>query len=349
MNLSLMIMGMEPAEGPIPIDGIVTFLPNFSAGKVWNSSWIEYWEGLVKFTEDFLNKHMETPEVWWEYLLAFSCNYPWIAAVLICFVLGGVWVCRQFFVWIEPKRKKECPYCEAMMYRCALRCPSCGNSNPHPKSLNCFGYTTLLPFLHANNRKNHVNSMRSHARCVNCGEILKNARQELLCPSCNVLIWENDASVLEYDQYISKRLRWVWPCVLVISFVPMIGTLVASVVYKWSLVKPYAKYIPRGWHYFIFGVLRTCRYVLWISPVLVNGLMWGVGSLALPDIVNVVVSFAVSMVVALLSSFAMPILCLIEWYAYHRTFLLQKLQDKYVPIEQKLYDWLQQKMIRCHH
>ncbi len=136
-----------------------------------------------------------------------------------------------------------------------------------------------------------------------------------------------------------------------VYFVPVIGQLIAAVLYKYSLIKPYSQYIPKQYHRLIFWGCRICRHFLWSQSIVLGFILSCVKwfsvdfSGLLSENLNRGFALGMMILVYVMGSLAIPVLCLIEWYAYHRIFLSLKLGHKYIPIEREFFNRLKNKLM----
>lgn len=226
---------------------------------------------------------------WSEYLAAYSLLYPWVVIVLA--LLGGVgmWAFFQFCKRREYDHRITCPKCGAVMYPCGLYCPKCGTPNPSPRALNWIGYSRLRKVIPPSGWERHEEVLRSYRRCFYCGQPLHEPTLNQRCPACGKAVLQGEQSVDRYDAYIARRRGWTFAAVVFLGVIPILGPLLASSLYKRTLINPYALYMNIFRESFLMVVLLLCRHLFRLLPF--------IGIIGL------------------------PVLCVTEYHLYRRMFL----------------------------
>lgn len=226
---------------------------------------------------------------WTDYLVAYSLLYPWVVIVLC--LLGGVALgsCYLFFRRREYKHRISCAECGTLMFPCGLYCPKCGAVHHNPCALNWIGYSKLHTVVLPENREEHQEVLRSFRRCFYCGQPLREPTLLQCCPACGKTVLQGEHSVERYDEYIGQRRGWTFAVVILLGVVPIFGPLLASSLYKRTLINPYALYMTVYRESVLMAVLFLCRHLFRLIPFI--GII------------------------------GMPILCLTEYHLYRRMFL----------------------------
>ena len=215
---------------------------------------------------------------WSEYLVAYSLLYPGVVVILA--LLGGLGL-GAFFIF--------CSKCGSMMYPCGLHCPECGTPNPSPRALNWIGYSRLRTVVPPSGWKRHEEVLRSYRRCFYCGQPLREPSLDQRCPACGKAVLQGEQSVDRYDAYIGRRRGWTFAAVVVLGVVPILGPLLASSLYRRTLINPYSLYMTVYRESFLMVVLFLCRHLFRLLPFI--GII------------------------------GMPVLCVTEYHLYRRMFL----------------------------
>ena len=153
-----------------------------------------------------------------------------------------------------------------MMYPCGLHCPKCGTPNPKPRALNWIGYSRLRTVIPSTGWKRHEEVLRSYRRCFYCGQPLHEPTLEQNCPACGKAVLQGEQSVDRYDDYIARRRGWTFAAVVVLGIIPILGPLLASSLYKRTLVNPYSLYMTVFRESFLMVVLYLCRHLFRLLP-----------------------------------------------------------------------------------
>ncbi|PND12049.1 hypothetical protein CXT84_07840 [Akkermansia muciniphila] len=226
---------------------------------------------------------------WSEYLVAYSLLYPGV--VIILALLGGLGL-GAFFIFCRRREYSHrifCSKCGSMMYPCGLHCPECGTSNPSPRALNWIGYSRLRTVVPPSGWKRHEEVLRSYRRCFYCGQPLREPSLDQRCPACGKAVLQGEQSVDRYDAYIGRRRGWTFAAVVVLGVVPILGPLLASSLYRRTLINPYSLYMTVYRESFLMVVLFLCRHLFRLLPFI--GII------------------------------GMPVLCVTEYHLYRRMFL----------------------------
>ena len=100
---------------------------------------------------------------------------------------------------------------------------------------------------------------------------------------------QGEQSVGRYDAYIGRRRGWTFAAVVVLGVVPILGPLLASSLYRRTLINPYSLYMTVYRESFLMVVLFLCRHLFRLLPFI--GII------------------------------GMPVLCVTEYHLYRRMFL----------------------------
>ena len=226
---------------------------------------------------------------WSEYLVAYSLLYPGVVILLAILGGAGMWAMFHFCKRREYRHRIVCPECGTVMYPCGLHCPKCGAPNPFPRALNWLGYSRLRKVVPESGRIRHEEALRSFRRCFYCGEPLKEPTLLQKCPACGKAVLQGERSVDIYDTYISRRTWWTFGAVVFLGIIPILGPLLASSLYKRTLIDPYSLYMTVFRESFLMVFRFLCRHLFRLLPFI--GII------------------------------GMPILCLTEYHVYRRMFL----------------------------
>lgn len=165
-----------------------------------------------------------------------------------------MWAMFHFCKRREYRHRIVCPECGTVMYPCGLHCPKCGAPNPFPRALNWLGYSRLRKVVPESGRIRHEEALRSFRRCFYCGEPLKEPTLLQKCPACGKAVLQGERSVDIYDTYISRRTWWTFGAVVFLGIIPILGPLLASSLYKRTLIDPYSLYMTVFRESFLDGI-----------------------------------------------------------------------------------------------
>lgn len=246
------------AKSTIPIED---YLPDGPIKDLGQS----YLDSLPDVQKDPLSPEsffQQSDSTWADYALAYALLYPYAVLFLAAVVTWLIYLVRKWKSEREITCKEACSNCGALLYRCALNCPRCGVIHPDPLGLDFLGFT----------QKNkpavpgHEYRLRRFKRCHFCGDYIREPRIMQQCSSCCTEIFESKSELLNYDRYVQKRRWQVYGSVVVISWLPIIGPLIASFLYRRVLVIPYGSYMKFGPEKLLIGILSIFRFLFRYVP-----------------------------------------------------------------------------------
>lgn len=226
---------------------------------------------------------------WSEYVVAYALLYPWVVLLLGLMGGAGMWAMFKVSQRRELRHLVACRRCGGRMYPCGLHCPHCRERNPFPRALNWIGYSRMGKIIPASGRIMQEQSLRSYRRCFYCGEPLAVPSLHQQCPACHYDVLQGRAAMKAYDGYIARRRYWTYAAVVVLGVIPVLGPLLASSLYKRTLINPYGLYMTVFRESFLMVLLMVCRHLFRLLPFI--GIV------------------------------GMPVLCWTEYHVYRRMFL----------------------------
>ncbi len=269
---------------PIPIH---QYLPNGPLKDMGE----KYVNGLPDVGQEPLTpESLMTPSdyTWSDYAVSYLLLYP--AAVIALALVGalGLWLYFRICQRHENELTQVCRHCGASMSPCALFCPKCHTLNPEPHCVNWVGYAkrSIVP---EEKRDAQRQVLRRFRRCHHCAHPLEHGRLNQICPECGRPVLMSVASVKEFDYHVRHYRAWVYVTVAIIGIIPIIGPLLASFLYRRTIVSPYGLYMHVYKDSFVMVVLFLLRQLFRLVPFI--GII------------------------------GMPILCIAEFNMYRRMFL----------------------------
>ncbi len=246
---------------PIPIQD---FLPNGPLKDMGE----KYVNGLPNVEQAPLRpESLMTPSeyTWSDYAVSYLLLYPVAVIALALLGAGGMWLYFRFCKKREDEHRQVCRHCGATMYSCALYCPQCHALNPEPHRLNWVGYAkpSVVP---EEKRDVQRQVLRRFRRCHHCGRPLAHGRLNQTCPSCGRPVLVSVASVKEFDYHVRHPRSWIYVAVTLLGFIPIIGPLLASVLYRRTIVSPYGLYMHVYKDSFVMVALFLLRQLFRLVP-----------------------------------------------------------------------------------
>jgi Domain of unknown function (DUF4126) len=198
-------------------------------------------------------------EAWTVFGVFLLFLFPLLMILMIAAATGAMYALRKRLEYVEDHSKIPCSKCGTMIYPCAVACGSCRQANATPHEVGFLGQSKQEP---ASDPANQMYRLAEKRRCSVCAARLPARRPKEPCCACG------DASACEtkfaqaYASYIGQRL----PIVLLVSFlmslVPILGLIVATVFFRMEIVLPFSQYLPLGRNFLLRWGIRLLFLVL---------------------------------------------------------------------------------------
>ena len=189
--------------------------------------------------------------------------FPIVVAGLIAGSIGVVLLLRRRAHAQEEATRVPCGSCKALMYRSALRCPSCKAANSAPCAVNWLGVATANPADVAE----QPFVLRTKRRCPECATRLAARTPDQACPACGARAFADGVAVGAYDERLQSRLGPTLGVCALLGLVPVAGLIVGVLFYRVHLVAPYRCYVPRARSMVIRWALRALLFVLIVFQI----------------------------------------------------------------------------------
>lgn len=189
--------------------------------------------------------------------------FPILVAGLIGLSIGGVFLLQRRAHAREEAGRVACAACSALMYRSAVRCPSCKAVNPSVCAINWLGVATNEP----GDVARQPVALLCKRRCPVCASRLAGRTPRQTCTACGASAFCDAAAVSEYDAAIVSRLVPTLGLCALLGLVPVLGLVAGVLYYRINLVSPYRAYIPAGRSILLRWGLRLLFFVLIIFQI----------------------------------------------------------------------------------
>jgi hypothetical protein len=227
-------------------------------------------------------------ELWVIFGMFLLILVPIFMLAIIALALGGLMLARWRFAVLEDSKRLHCVRCQALMYPCAVACPSCKLPNDRPVAIGFLGQSKTYP---AADPASQPYRLAEKRRCPQCATRLQPRHPFKPCSACGHAVMGDSTFAMQYIGHVGRRLPAVLGVCYLISSVPILGMIVGVVYYQIELVEPFYQYLPMGRQMMLsIGItLLTLTMVL---------LQW----------------------IPALGGLAIPVLALISFVAYRQTY-----------------------------
>jgi hypothetical protein len=227
--------------------------------------------------------------------------FPILMLLMIGIATGAMFALRKRLEYVEDHSKIPCTKCGRMIYPCAVACQSCRETNASPRAVGFLGQSKPDAASDPANQRYRLVEKR---RCPVCAARLPVRRIFDPCQSCGDSSAGDPKFAQAYTHYVGQRV----PIVLLVSFlmslVPILGLIVATVYCRIEIVLPFSQYLP-----------LTKNFLL----------RWGIRLLFL--------ALIFLQIIPILGGFVAPLMAYISYTAYRSSYLsyMQSPRPAHVP------------------
>lgn len=193
---------------------------------------------------------------------------PGLMLLLVGIVLLALWIARRRFRAAEEHSRIACPQCLAMVYACAIACPSCRRPVDQPRDVGFLGQSKEYP---APSPEDHPYRLYEKRRCPLCAGHLKSRHPRQTCAACGTVCPVDVRFAEAYMDHVAGRLPVVVGVSFIFSLVPFVGLIAGAVYYRMALVLPFSQYLPLHRRFLLrlgIRLLFLVLAVLQLFPVL---------------------------------------------------------------------------------
>jgi hypothetical protein len=224
---------------------------------------------LRKYVATLLNDHLSgtgldkliswLEEAWTVFGALLLFIFPLVMILMIAVATGAMFALRKRLEYVEDHSKVSCAKCGAMIYPCAVACSSCRQHNAAPRAIGFLGQSK--PDV-ATDPANQMYRLVEKRRCPVCAARLPVRRVFDPCRACG----DSSAGDPKFAQAYADYVAWRVPIVLLVSFlmslVPILGLIVATVYCRIEIVLPFSQYLPLGRNFLLRWGIRLLFLVL---------------------------------------------------------------------------------------
>ena len=214
--------------------------------------------------------------------------FPVLMLLLIAVATGVLFLLRKRMAVEEEHRKTACVSCGMMIYPCAMACPSCRTAVAEPAAVGFLGQSKPWP---TEDRDNQPYRLAEKRRCPVCASRLVLRKPFEACSVCGQAALAEPDFADAYIACVARRLPIVLMICFLMSLVPVFGLIVGAIYYRMELVLPFSQYLPMGRRFLLRWMIR----VLFLVMILLQ-------------------------VVPLLGGLVVPLMALINFSAYRKSF-----------------------------
>lgn len=135
----------------------------------------------------------------------------------------------------------KCEACSGELHPAASRCPACHDERA-PKAVGLWGRPLDRP---AQPGQKHQLALLAARRCPSCASELAQDGGRVCCPACKLHPFDDVELASAFARYVDVRVAALSPAFLALGLVPVLGLVLALVLYRLSPAGALARYI--GW------------------------------------------------------------------------------------------------------
>lgn len=189
----------------------------------------------------------------------------------------------------EEQSKISCANCNLLMYTSASACPQCKTDNKHPTQIGFLGQSIDVPVI---DLADHQLKLIEMKRCSNCANRLTSKNFSQTCSACGKSLMKNKEFAKSYLKRVQARIPLTLGITFVLSLIPVVGLVPGVIYYRFKLAGPFRRYLP---------IHKNMLNKILIQLVMVILIVW-----------QVIPGFG---------SISVPVMALITFIMYRRSFL----------------------------
>jgi hypothetical protein len=182
-------------------------------------------------------------ELWVVFGVFLLILFPIFMLAIIVLALGALMLARWRFSALEESKRLPCAGCGALVYPCAIACPSCKLAVARPRAIGFLGQSKAYP---ASDLARHPYRLAEKRRCPQCATRLAWRHPFKPCPACGHALMGDPSFATQYIGHVGRRLPAVLGICYLISSVPILGMIIGVVYFRIELVEPFYQYLPMG-------------------------------------------------------------------------------------------------------
>lgn len=213
-------------------------------------------------------------DIWAAWGIVMLLLYPFLMAGLVVLAVGIMVAIERRISRSSDAVRYGCPDCGHEVRALALDCPSCHHPLRGARRIGAIGQVTSEP---VTDREDAALALAERQRCPSCACRLESGRIRQVCGECGHVLFGDPGFVAAYSRRISLRLPWVLVMGSLLSAVPVLGLIPGIILYRWTLVAGYRRYLHGVQAFFLRWVLRLVFLALIVLQIFP-----GAGALAVP-------------------------------------------------------------------
>lgn len=213
-------------------------------------------------------------DIWAGWGIVLLLLYPFLMAGFVVLALGCMVALERRFSRLGDSARYPCPYCQHEVRALALSCPACHQPLAAARKIGSLGQVTQTP---VTNRDSAALALAERQRCPVCANRLESGAIHQNCSECGHTLFGEPAFAAAYSRRISLRLPWVLVIGFLLSSIPVLGLIPGVILYRWTVVAGYRRYLHGAQTFFLRWILRLVFLLLILLQ-----LIPGPGALAVP-------------------------------------------------------------------
>lgn len=188
-------------------------------------------QGCLSWLEDF-------GAIGW---VAFAVVAAGIALAIFAITLITLYIVQKIIDRQIEQSKVACSQCTTRIYPTAPVCHSCGTPNRKLYQVGFFGQPTSKL---ADNPAGQRFQLLTRRQCPTCATRLEKKSIHQTCPTCGTETFANAEAVEDYLANLEAGLYRIVVIAGLLSIIPVLGLIPATIYYRLSLIANMRRYIP---------------------------------------------------------------------------------------------------------
>jgi hypothetical protein len=189
---------------------------------------------------------------------------PVLMLILIGIAIGLLLAVRKYLESIEEQTRIPCTSCGTEIYPSACACFRCKTPLASPHAIGLLGQSKPYP---DPDPANHALRLIEKKRCPLCATHFRQRTPRQTCSTCGTALFA-ESGATPYVDFITTRLPLALGISTALSLVPLVGLLVGTIYYQFTLVYPFTGYLPFGKRFTLKWGIRILFVILFFFQLI---------------------------------------------------------------------------------